>query len=69
MNEQDQTRQKAGESLNRKWIIEGTCSLCGAKFKCEYEDEMTKAFAEMWEICPECWKKFQIVESGGDVRR
>lgn len=36
--------------------IERTCSLCGAKFKCEYSDEMSKAFAEMCEICPECWK-------------
>jgi len=37
--------------------IERTCSLCGAKFKCEYSDEMSKAFAEAWEICPKCWEK------------
>ena len=49
-----------------KGEIERTCSLCRRKFKCEYEDEMTKAFAEMWEICPDCWDKFQVVETGGD---
>ncbi len=40
-----------------KGEIERTCALCGAKFKCKYNDEMSKAFAEVWEICPECWKK------------
>jgi len=48
-----------------KGTIERTCSLCGTKFKCVYSDGMTKAFAEMWEICPECWKKFQVTYSGG----
>ena len=37
--------------------IERTCALCGAKFKCGYNDEMSKAFAESWEICPKCWEK------------
>ncbi|MCW3130643.1 MAG: hypothetical protein N2V75_11185 [Methanophagales archaeon] len=43
--------------------IERTCSICGAKFKCVYEDEMTRAFAEMCDICPECWKKGRFIES------
>jgi len=43
--------------VKMKGEIERTCSLCGAKFKCKYTDEMSKAFAESWEICPKCWKK------------
>jgi len=46
-----------------KGEIERTCSLCGAKFKCKYTDEMSKAFAEAWEICPKCWEKSCFEES------
>ena len=35
--------------------IERICSLCGKKFRCEYNDNMGRAFAEAWEICPSCW--------------
>ena len=45
-----------------KGEIERTCVLCGAKFKCRYDDEMSKAFAEVWNICPECWKKVVLWE-------
>jgi len=61
MNKQNMRRRQASvgtaEAFERE--IEKTCTLCGAKFKCKYtdDDEMSRKFAEVWEVCPECWKK------------
>ena len=52
-----------------KGEIERTCALCGAKFKCRYDDEMSKVFAEAWEICPKCWKKGCFVGGEENERR
>ena len=38
--------------------IERRCALCGKIFKCVYEDEESRAWAEAWEICPDCWKNY-----------
>jgi len=57
--------------MSRKVVNERVCSLCGGTFKCSFEenDEMGKAFAEAWEICPKCWKgesEFWKEVEGGD---
>ena len=39
-----------------KGVIVKKCVLCGKTFKCIYKDAEGKAWAEVWEICPDCWE-------------
>ena len=63
-------KKKRGRKRRREKVvvIERTCSLCGAKFKCKYKegDEEAKALAEAWEICPKCWKGESEYWEGGE---
>ena len=62
-------KRKGGRTRKgRKVVIERVCSLCGRTFKCSFDenDEMARAFAEAWEICPKCWKGESEYWEGGE---
>ena len=49
--------------------IEKTCSLCGKKFVCECNDDVGCIFAEIWEICPNCWLEVELENENSQNRK